>query len=239
MAYYPVFIDTTDKTVLVIGGGNVGLEKTQGLVRAEVPRITVVSPQLLPELEALRDEGRLSYIARAYEDGDMIGFDWVMIATDDRSANATIREEGRRRGIWVNAADDPQHCDFILPSVVRRGSITIGISTGGGSPAMARRVREELTDYFTEDFEALAELLAEVRAELKGRGVLLNIPQQDWQDAIDGPLRALLAQRRWGQAKAHLYARLGPEVLPQEPIPAGPPPGPPGSPGEAVPEAVR
>lgn len=223
MAYYPVFIDTTNRNVLVIGGGNVGLEKTQGLLRAEVPAITLISPELLPELEALRDEGRIQHIARPYQDGDMTGFDWVMIATDDGATNAAVREEGRQRRIWVNAADDPQHCDFILPSVVRRGPITIGISTGGGSPAMARRVREELNDYFSEDFEALAELLAEVRGELKQRGVLRQIPQQTWQDAIDGPLRALLAQRRWGQAKARLYARLGPEVLPQQPAPSAPP----------------
>lgn len=234
MAYYPVFIDTTNRNVLVIGGGHVGLEKTQGLLRAEVPAITVVSPKLLPELETLHEEGRIQHIARPYQDGDMTGFDWIMIATDDGVTNAAIRDEGRRRGIWVNAADDPQHCDFILPAVVRRGPITIGISTGGGSPAMARRVREELSDYFTEDFEALAELLAEVRDELKQRGLLRQIPQQTWQNAIDGPLRTLLAQRRWGQAKARLYARLGPEVLPQQPAPSAP-----AGHDQPLPEAVR
>ena len=81
MAYYPVFIDTTDRNVLVIGGGHVGLEKTQSLLRAEVPGITVISPDLLPELETLCEEGRIRHIARSYRDGDMTGFDWVMIAT--------------------------------------------------------------------------------------------------------------------------------------------------------------
>ncbi|HJN91968.1 MAG TPA: bifunctional precorrin-2 dehydrogenase/sirohydrochlorin ferrochelatase [Dehalococcoidia bacterium] len=217
MAYFPVFIDTSDKRVLVIGGGHVGLEKTTGLINADTPQITVISPDLLPELEQWRREGRIQHLARPYQDGDMVGYDWVMVATDDGAANAEIRREGQRRAIWVNAADDPVNCDFILPSVVRKGTMTIAISTGGGSPAMARRVREELTDYFTEDFEALAELLAEVRRELKQHGVLRDIPQQTWQDAIDGPLRALLAQRRWGQAKARLYSRLGPNVLPLEP----------------------
>ena len=224
MAYYPVFIDTVGKKVLVIGGGRVGLEKTTGLINAELASITVISPKLEPALEEWRRLGRIEHQARAYREGDMAGFDWVMIATDDGLANAEIQAEGRRRGIWVNAADDPQHCDFILPSVVRRGPITIAISTGGGSPAMARRVREELTDYFTEDFEALGELLAEVRRELKSRGALKHIPQESWQSAIDGPLRALLAQRRWGQAKARLYAGLGPVVLPQ-PQPASRPAG--------------
>lgn len=222
MAYYPVFLDTSDKKVLVVGGGKVGLEKTRGLIRAEVPEIAVVSPDLHPDFAAWRRDGRIQHLARAYRDGDMVGYDWVMVATDDRAANAAIRAEGRRRGIWINAADDPRNCDFILPSVVRQGAMTIAISTGGGSPALARRVREELSDYFTEDFEGLADLLTEVRGELKARGALRHISQQSWQDAIDGPLRALLAQRRWGQAKARLYARLGPAILPQEPPAAEP-----------------
>ena len=169
----------------------------------------MISPALDDELRALRDAGRVRHVDRRYRDGDMVGFEMVFIATDDRSANASIRAEGARRGIWVNAADDPANCDFILPSVVRRGPITIGISTGGGSPAMARRVREELSDYFTDDFEPLADLLAETRAELKTRGVLPQISQDSWQRAIDGNLRALLAQRRVGQAKALLLSRLG------------------------------
>ena len=207
--YFPIFVDVTARPILVIGGGKVGLEKVSTLLRAEAGELTVISPVLLDALRAELDAGRIRHLARVYQEGDMLGYQMVFIATDDRSANASIRAEGRRRGIWVNAADDPQNCDFILPAVVRQGPITIGISTGGGSPAMARRVREELNDYFSEDFTALADLLADVRAELKARGVLSRISPDTWQRAIDGNLRALLAQRRTGQAKALLLARLG------------------------------
>lgn len=231
MAYYPVFLDLAGRPSLVIGGGEVGLQKVRGLLAADAA-VTVVSPQLHPLLEEWRRSGRITYIAREYQPGDMAGFTIVMIATDDRSANASIRAEGRQRGIWVNAADDPLNCDFILPSVVRRGGITIAISTGGGSPAMARRLREELNDYFTEDLEPLADLLTEVRADLKRRGVLLPINQETWQRAIDGRLRALLAQRRWGQAKALLLSRLGAPILPAAEPPSYPPAAP-------VPAAVR
>ena len=216
--YFPIFVDVTSRPILVIGGGNVGLEKTTVLLRAEASNLTVISPDLVDELRAEVEAGRVQHTPRTYEDGDMVGYEMVFVATDDRASNAAIRAEGQRRGIWVNAADDPANCDFILPSVVRRGPITIGISTGGGSPAMARRVREELTDYFTEDFEPLADLLAEVRSELKARGVLPQISQDAWQRAIDGNLRALLAQRRTGQAKALLLSRLG------APLSADPPP---------------
>src|SRR6185369_5116243 len=126
MAYYPVFVDMTEKRVLVVGGGNVAEEKVGGLLRAEAAgRVTVVSPALSSALEALRDEGKIEWLARIYADGDMAGFDFVMIATDDESVNAAIAAEGRRRKIWVNAADDPRNCDFILPSVVRQGPIVL------------------------------------------------------------------------------------------------------------------
>ncbi|PZC48535.1 MAG: precorrin-2 dehydrogenase / sirohydrochlorin ferrochelatase [Chloroflexi bacterium] len=215
--YFPIFVDVQQRPILVIGGGNVGLEKTTVLLAAEASQLTVISPELVADLQAAADAGRIAHIRRAYAEGDMVGFEMVFIATDDRSANASIRAEGKRRGIWVNAADDPANCDYILPSVVRQGPITIAISTGGGSPAMARRVREELTDYFSEDFIPLAELLAEVRAELRAKGVLPQISQETWQRAIDGNLRALLAQRRIGQAKALLLARLGAPLAAQPP----------------------
>lgn len=225
MAYLPVFLDMSDRPCLVIGGGAVALQKVQRLLAAAAA-VTVISPSLHSELAELLARKRFQYIARTYQPGDMDGSILVMIATDDRSTNATIRAEGRARGIWVNAADDPPNCDFILPAVVRRGPITIGISTAGGSPAMARRIREELTDYFTEDFEPLAEMLADVRNDLKRRGLLLQVAPATWQRAIDGRLRALLAQRRWGQAKALLLGRLGVPVLPQEHAPSHPPQAP-------------
>lgn len=208
MAYYPIFVDVADKRVLVVGGGHVGEEKITGLLRAEMAgRITVVAPRLLPALQQLHGEGKFEWWEREYRDGDMEGFDFVMVATDDGKINAEVAAEGKRRKIWVNAADDPRNCDFILPAVVRQGQIVLAASTGGASPALARRLREELTDYLSEDFAALADLLAEVRAELRARKVMPDA--ETWQRAIDGQLRALLAQRRWGQARARLIRALG------------------------------
>jgi precorrin-2 dehydrogenase / sirohydrochlorin ferrochelatase len=208
MAYYPIFVDVSDKRVLVVGGGRVGEEKIAGLLRADMAgRLTVVAPELLPALEKLHAEGKFEWWRRAYREGDMEGFDFVMVATDDGEANAAIAAEGKRRKIWVNAADDPRNCDFILPSVVRQGQVVVAASTGGSSPALARRLREELSDFLSEDFGALADLLGEVRAELRAKNVMPDA--ETWQRAIDGQLRALLAQRRWGQARARLIRALG------------------------------
>jgi siroheme synthase-like protein len=208
LAYYPIFVDLTEKRVLVVGGGHVAEEKVAGLLRAGAAgRVTLIAPKLRPSLQALLAQGKIDLVQREYRDGDMADFDFVMVATDDGQVNAEIAAEGRRRKIWVNAADDPRNCDFILPAVVRQGQVVLAASTGGASPALARRLREELTDYLSVDFAGLADLLAEVRTELRLKAV--SPDAETWQRAIDGQLRALLAQRRWGQAKARLVRALG------------------------------
>jgi siroheme synthase-like protein len=204
--YYPVFLDLVDRRVLVIGGGRVAQEKMQGLLHAK-PRITLVAPKLTKELQRLVAEGQIDLIQREYQDGDLEGYDLVMVATDDGAVNAAVSAEGRRREIWVNAADDPVNCDFILPAVIRRGAITIAASTSGTSPALARRLREELEAYMTEEMPALAELLAEVRHDLRSRGIAPDA--EVWQRAIDEDLRVLLAQRKQRQAKTRLLEALG------------------------------
>ena len=206
--YYPIFLNLVGKPVLVIGGGAVGIEKVSGLLRAGA-RITLVSPQLAPELAELRDAGELTHIARTWQPADLDLEPWaiVMVATDDGAVNREANAAARARRIWVNAADDPRYCDFILPSVVRRGKITLAASTAGTSPALARRLREELDAYLTEEMPALADLLAEVRTELRARRI--TVAAETWQRAIDEELRVLLAQRKHQQARARLLASLG------------------------------
>ncbi len=212
MALYPIFVECKNRPVLIIGGGHVGAEKTRGLLAAEA-NITVVSPDLIPEMQGYKDEGRITHVERAYTESDLDGgWDFVMCATDDGKVNAEVNAACKRRHLWINAADDPVNCDFILPSVVRKGKITLAASTSGTSPALARRLREELDDYLTEDMPALADLLAEVRQEIRAKGI--KVENDTWQFAIDGQLRVMLAQRRYGQARARLIQRLGIELTP-------------------------
>ncbi len=209
MGYYPVFLEMKDRPCIVVGGGTVAERKVEGLL-ASGARVTVVSPDLTPALAVLRDEGRLEHVGRAYEEGDLEGYDMAVVATDDGAINADVAREARRRRVWVNAVDDPPNCDFILPSVIRRGDVVIAASTGGASPALARRLREELEAFLTEDYAPLAELLQDVRQELRSRGI--TVESETWQTAIDGPLRTLLAQGRRGEARARLLASLGVEA---------------------------
>ena len=213
MGYYPIFVELQDRRCLVIGGGPEALRKVQGL-RAAAGDVTVVSPKLTRELRRMLAAGEIDCLQREYQEGDVEGYEVVMVATDDGAVNAQVAAEGKRRRVWVNAADDPANCDFILPAVIRSGSITIAASTGGTSPALARRLREELEAYLTEEMPALADLLGEVRGELRGHGIA---PDADvWQAAIDEELRVLLAQRKHRQAKTRLLRALGAGELTEE-----------------------
>jgi len=205
-AYYPVLLDLRDRSCLVVGGGPVAEGKIDRLLQAGAC-VTVVSPTLTERLAAWALGGRIAHLARAYRDGDVAGHQLAFVATDDGDVASSVSAEGRRRGVWVNAADDPARCDFILPSVLRRGRLVVAVSTGGASPGLARAIREDLEDHVTEDYAPLVELVAEVRREMReARGTSTGL---EWRQALDPELRRLIADGRRGAAAEWLKARLG------------------------------
>lgn len=206
MSYYPVFLEVAGRRCLVIGGGAVAEGKVAGLLAAGA-EVTVVAPSVTGALAELIAAGRVRHEAREYREGDLEGFDLCFAATDDGAVNADVAAEARRRRVWLNAADDPAHCDFILPAVIRRGEVVIAVSTGGASPALARRLRQELTAFLDQDYAPLAALLREARREVRARK--LSVDAETWQQAIDARLRALIAQGRTEEARRHLLDRLG------------------------------
>lgn len=204
--YYPVALDLRDRACLVVGGGSVAEGKVEGLLDAGA-RVTVVSPSLTVRLTAWAAADRIAHRAREYRADDLDGQHLVFAATDRREVTEAVAADGRQRGLWVNAADDPVYCDFLLPSVLRRGRLVVAVSTGGASPALAARVRRDLESYFTPEYGDLVELAAEVRHELRAGG--LRADGVFWRDALDADLRRLLAEGRRGDAKARLLERLG------------------------------
>jgi siroheme synthase-like protein len=204
--YYPIFLDLTGRRVLVVGGGNVAEGKVRGLLAAKAT-ITLVAPQLTPALRELKASGQIRHRTGEYEPADLEGVDVCFVATDDGEINARVAADARERRVWVNAADDPANCDFILPAVVRRGSVVIAASTGGTSPALARRLREDLTAFIDEGYGPLGDLLAAARKEVRAAG--LRIDAEAWQQAIDARLRTLIAQGRIEDARNRLRKALG------------------------------
>ncbi len=153
---------------VVIGGGVVAARKVAGLLAARAA-VTVISPQLVSELEQRVAAGEVQVVRRPYQPGDLEGAALVIAATADPAVNRAVWEEASRRGCLINVVDDPAHSNFIVPAVVRRGEITVAVSTGGASPALARRLRERLAATIGPEYGILADLLAELRPALLAR----------------------------------------------------------------------
>jgi precorrin-2 dehydrogenase / sirohydrochlorin ferrochelatase len=216
MGYYPIFVELEGRRVLVVGGGVVAAQKLRNLHPAG-PAITVVAPELKEEMNQYHAEGQFEWLQREYAEGDVEGYDLVMVATDDGAVNKQVSSEARARKIWVNAADDIPNCDFILPSMVRRGSLVLAASTGGGSPALARRVRETLEATFEPWWADLAELLKEMRNETREEKVMYS--PEAWKAAMDTTFMELVAGGKLEEARERLRDGLraqGGEPLPEK-----------------------
>jgi precorrin-2 dehydrogenase/sirohydrochlorin ferrochelatase len=205
MGYYPVLVELAGRTCVVIGGGTVGERKVDGLVAAGA-EVLVVSPDLTPTLRVLRDGGLIRHVARAYQPGDLAGAALAFTALDDRAVTAAVAEEARARGVWLNAADDPASCSFILPAVLRRGVLTVAVASGGASPALTRALRDHLETALGPEWATLAELAAEARRELRAAGGTAD--GATWRRALAPDVRALIVANRVDDARTLLRARL-------------------------------
>ncbi|MGI9569394.1 MAG: precorrin-2 dehydrogenase/sirohydrochlorin ferrochelatase family protein, partial [Desulfobulbia bacterium] len=147
MKYYPIHLDIKNRKCLIVGGGAVGTRKVNTLLKCGA-HITVVSPDPTPQLTRLASEKSVTLKMRAYRSDDLTGMFLVIGATDDEALNRQISEDAERSHILCNIADRPEICNFILPSIVRRGNLVITISTSGKSPALAKHLRQELETQF-------------------------------------------------------------------------------------------
>jgi siroheme synthase-like protein len=208
VAYYPAFLDLCDKHVVVVGGGEVATGKVRGLVDCRPRPLVVIAPLASTEIRERAAAGQLIWLARAYRPGDLEGADLAFGASDDRVVNAAVAAEARQRGVPVLAVDDVDNCDFIAPALVRRGDVVVAISTGGRSPAMARRAREELERLIPPHWGGLLEVAAAAREKLGPERA--RVPAAAWQAALDQgeELGRLVASGQTEQAVERLLARL-------------------------------
>ena len=206
-AYYPVFLKLRGKRCAVIGGGQVALRKVRSLLEHGAS-VDVISPELCPELSDLATKGKVRFFERNYETGDLRDIFIAIAATDDGKVNHNLLREARDQKVLVNVVDDAENCDFIVPSSLRRGDVTIAVSTSGSSPALARKIRTRLEKEFGEEYAALARLLDEVRTRVKHQGAQINI--DTWQEALDlDRLTGLLRSGEREKARRVLLTSLG------------------------------
>ena len=191
MPTYPVSLVLQDRAALVVGGGAVATRKVEGLLPAGA-HVTVVAPEVPEALRALADAGRCAWRAKAYDAADLSGADIVFVATDDEDVNARAYRDASGAHLMVNVADRPELCTFFLPSVLRRGKLSIAVSTEGASPLTARRLRSELEERIPAGFEAYLDLLAAWRPR-----AIAALPDEParlrfWQQATDGRVQRLV-----------------------------------------------
>jgi siroheme synthase-like protein len=165
--FYIACLRLTGRRCLVVGGGDVGLEKVEGLLACD-GRVVLVAPDAVPELEALAAEGSIEWERREYRPSDLEGTFIAIAATSDTDVNIRVYEDAERRAMLVNVVDVPPLCNFILPAIVRTGPLAIAISTAGASPALAKRIKAEIAAEFGEPYARLAVILNEARGWAKG-----------------------------------------------------------------------
>lgn len=166
--YYPVFLDLRNRLAVVVGGGSVAQRKIETLLRYGAD-VIVISPLVLPAIERLVAEGRIEHEERGYIRGDLAGAFIVICATDDTEVNRAVYQEAEGMGCLVNVVDVPELCNFIVPSIVKRGPLQMAISTAGAAPSVAKRLRKQLETEFGEEWGVYVTLLAEVRALVMAR----------------------------------------------------------------------
>jgi precorrin-2 dehydrogenase / sirohydrochlorin ferrochelatase len=165
--FYIACLRLTGRRCVVVGGGDVGLEKVEGLLACE-GRVVLIAPDAVPELVSLAEEGSIDWVRREYRPGDVEDTFIAIAATNDTDVNIRVFEDAERRAMLVNVVDVPPLCNFILPAIVRTGPLAIAISTAGASPALAKRIKAQIADEFGEPYARLAVLLNEARGWAKG-----------------------------------------------------------------------
>lgn len=203
---YPVGLIIAGQRCLVVGGGRVAARKIGSLLRCGAA-VTVVAPEAHVAVGLLAAEGAFEQLVgphpeihlRPYSPGEAAGYRLVVTATGDPAVDAAVFGDAEEAGVWVNSADDPEHCSFVLPAVTRDGPVTIAVSTGGSSPALASWLRRRIADTLGGGLGALASLLDDARREIHSRGA--STETVDWESLLDGPLPELVRQGRLAEAR--------------------------------------
>ena len=207
---YPINLNMKGRRAVIFGGGKVALRKLQRLLE-EGAVVTVVAPDALPEIGELQEKGKISWLQGNHTDYDWDSArpDLVFAATNSGAINQVICQLARSHGAWVNRATDPDDCDFQLPSRIKQGHLELTASTEGGSPALARLLRQDLENRYHEDFGRFLDWLQEARQELQNKEPDTAIRQKLWRNAMNQEIFNLVLNHRLEQAKDEIRRKIG------------------------------
>jgi|SRR5579863_5571838 len=206
---YPVSIHLAGNRVVMVGGGGVAERRVAGLLAAGALLI-VVSPELTPRLESLAGEGKILWVRRSYQAGDLTGARLAFGMAADPQVNQEVGREARSLGIWVNLGTDPDASDFHVPAVLSRGGIQVAIATNGSSPVLAAYVRRKLSLEIDEAYGVLARLLGQVRRALKEKGIRPNerarvlwlLTESDLLELVRAQMLRSRSERSWEEVNS-------------------------------------
>ncbi len=208
---YPVNLNIVKKLCVVIGGGSVALRKVKGLLVAGA-KVRVVSPEIHKELFFLWSNGKIEWIERPYVHGDLMEAALVFAATDNTNVQSEIMVEADKSGVLINSVDNPQRSDFHLPAKFRRGQMLVTVSTSGGSPALASKLRKQLETIVGEEYEAVVYLLSLVRQEVVALDGDTASHSQLFHRLLDLPLVQLIKEKNWFDLQMLLLDELPEEI---------------------------
>lgn len=215
MSYYPVFLELEGKTALVVGGGRVARRKVETLLERGA-FVHLVSRELTDRLAELIDAGRVRLLGQEFREEHLVGVFLVFIATNDMELNRKVSKSARDLGLLVNVADQPAHCNFIVPSIVTRGDLLLAISTSGKSPALARKIRKELEARFGAEYETFLTLMGRLRKEVLSLGLAQEENSRIFHEIVDSPVLEVLSQGNREEVKAILARILPRDVAIEE-----------------------
>lgn len=208
MGYYPVFLDLDKTRCLVIGGGTIAERKVEALLAAG-GEVTLISPELTAALRALEAAGRLAVQQRPYQRGDLDAVSLVIAATDDPALQRQIAADAKQANIFCNIVDQPVLCSFIVPAVVQQGDLTIAVSTNGASPALAKKIRQDLTEQFGPEYAVALRLLRRIREQLMHEQRSAQDRQRLLTGLAESPLLDYLRARQTDKLDSLLQQTLG------------------------------
>jgi precorrin-2 dehydrogenase/sirohydrochlorin ferrochelatase len=209
--YYPLFLDITDRRCVVVGGGDVA-ERKVGRLLDFGASVIVVGKALTPGLETMKKEGRINHIDADYDKAFINDAFLVIGATDRDDVNAEISRDGREKGILVNIVDDPDKCDFVLPSLLKQGDLLIAISTGGKSPALAKKLREDMEQLFGTEYQTLLEVMGQLREKLVVKGRSSDENRRLFEAVVHSDILQHIKDKSWEKVKKIIYDITGEKI---------------------------
>jgi precorrin-2 dehydrogenase/sirohydrochlorin ferrochelatase len=209
--YYPIYLDITDKRCIVVGGGDVAERKVERLLESGA-HVVVFSKTLTDTLETMKRAGRIDHINADYETAFIDDAFLVIGATDSDDVNKNISRDAKQKGILVNIVDDPDKCDFILPSLLTRGDLLIAISTGGKSPALAKKLRQELEKLYGPEFQILLTVMGNLREKLLLKGYSSDENKHLFESVVYSDILQHIKDKNWDTVKKIVYDIVGVEI---------------------------